>query len=170
MDRGSGNLCSTVGGKVHVTAKSVINVVGSSSFCREGSIVAGIMRTFSGASARIICKSIHFIGPGGLSGAIHCCSSGGFTPRLFQCNFVPTRPAFFACQGCFRRFNCCGASCGVTTSCRLLVHFLCMHRLGDGCLPFSFVGVHAKNADATSMGDGVLLGGRVIETYERGKV
>lgn len=132
--------------------------------------MVGISRTFGGSSVRTICKSIHFMGPRGLSGAMHCCSSGEFAPRVFQFNFVPTRPAFFACQGCFRRFNCCGASCGVTTSCRLLVHFLCMRRLGDGCLPFSFVGVHAKKADATSVEDGVLLGGRVIETYGRGNV
>lgn len=170
MDRGSGKLCSTVGGKVQVSAKSVIKVVGSSSFCREKSILRGITRSFRINRARTVCKSMHFMGPSGLSEAIHCCSSGEFIPSLFQFKFVPTRPAFFACQGCFSRFNCCGAGCGVTTSCRLLIHFLCMRQLGDGCLPLSFVGVEAKNTDATSVGDGVLLGRRVIETYGRGKV
>lgn len=45
-----------------------------------------------------------------------------------------------------------------------------MRRLGDHCLPLSFVGVHANKMDATSIGDGVLLGERVMGTYQRGNV
>lgn len=75
VDRPSGNLCSTVGGKVQVSAKRIINVLGSSSFCASSSMIRGLRGRLTAGQISTMCKSVRFISNGSLNGYIHCCSS-----------------------------------------------------------------------------------------------
>lgn len=79
---------------MRVTSKSVIKVLGSSSFFASSGILTTVVTRFSECSLSTMCNSIRFIESGGLRGSVHCCSSEVFGPGLVELNFVPTRPDF----------------------------------------------------------------------------
>ncbi len=82
ISRPSGKVCSTVGGNVRHYSNSIMNVLGSSSYCASGSMLREITSRFV-KSKRLstICKSVRFVRSSGPRGIIHCCSSTEFDPQ-----------------------------------------------------------------------------------------
>lgn len=61
VSRPSGNVCRTVGGKVHTTAKSVVNLVRSSSFLFSSRAVSSVIGAFRRRSTSVVCNGKIFM-------------------------------------------------------------------------------------------------------------